>query len=224
MSTPTSKAPQNNALERTRRVGVPRLRGAIVRVSPRRSTQCYTRAGSGQRLVLGGLLLVTLLAGACSDDAGYQEYASEAFAQLTARQEQLKTEYKLGNWERFDWDQERQELVFSHQGKPVVVAGVQFVGSFSTLSNTWRWAWANDTILPGMRAGSERVKKLGEERGWDRLTEPQWPATEEDGWEMTGVALRALDAKGAYRSPDENGLTFMVITSIRWANGVEGGV
>ena len=35
--------PSNNALERTRRVGVPRLRGAIVRVSPRRSTQCYAR-------------------------------------------------------------------------------------------------------------------------------------------------------------------------------------
>jgi hypothetical protein len=30
----------NNALERTRRVGVPRLRGAIVRVSPCRSTRC----------------------------------------------------------------------------------------------------------------------------------------------------------------------------------------
>ena len=37
--------PQNNALERTRRVGVPRLRGAIVRVSPRRSTQCYPGSG-----------------------------------------------------------------------------------------------------------------------------------------------------------------------------------
>jgi hypothetical protein len=40
---------------------------------------------------------------------------------------------------------------------------------------------------------------------------------------MTGVALRVLDAKGAYRSPDEDGLTFMVITSIRWASSPEGG-
>jgi len=37
---------QNNALERTRRVGVPRLRGAVVRVSPRRSTQCWTDRGT----------------------------------------------------------------------------------------------------------------------------------------------------------------------------------
>ena len=40
---------------------------------------------------------------------------------------------------------------------------------------------------------------------------------------MTGVALRVLDAKGAYRSPDENGLTFMVITGIRWADSTDGG-
>ena len=33
--------PANNALERTRRVGVPAAR-AILRVSPRRSTQCST--------------------------------------------------------------------------------------------------------------------------------------------------------------------------------------
>ena len=33
------RRPQNNALERTRRVGVPALR-AVLRVSPRRSTQC----------------------------------------------------------------------------------------------------------------------------------------------------------------------------------------
>ncbi len=34
--------PQNKALERTRRVGVPRLRGAVVGVPPCRSTPCST--------------------------------------------------------------------------------------------------------------------------------------------------------------------------------------
>jgi len=42
--------PHNNAFERTRRVGVPRLRGAIVRVPPCRSTQCCTHLpGTGER-------------------------------------------------------------------------------------------------------------------------------------------------------------------------------
>jgi hypothetical protein len=47
-----NKGPQNNALERTRRVGVPASR-AVVRVSPRRSTQCCAGESSsgdyGQR-------------------------------------------------------------------------------------------------------------------------------------------------------------------------------
>ena len=37
--------PDNNALERTRQVGVPASR-AVVRVSPRRSTQCYPGTSS----------------------------------------------------------------------------------------------------------------------------------------------------------------------------------
>jgi hypothetical protein len=46
---PSSQAPQNNALERTRRVGVPASR-AVVRVSPRRSTRCSTGTGTGRPL------------------------------------------------------------------------------------------------------------------------------------------------------------------------------
>jgi hypothetical protein len=47
------------SLERTRRVGVPRLRGAIVRVSPRRSTQCW--ADGMRRSVRRDLLLLLVL-------------------------------------------------------------------------------------------------------------------------------------------------------------------
>jgi hypothetical protein len=50
--------PHNNAFERTRRVGVPRLRGAIVRVPPCRSTQCWT--GVECREVAGGTPLVAV--------------------------------------------------------------------------------------------------------------------------------------------------------------------
>ena len=169
------------------------------------------------------VLLAGLGIAGCRGESSYEHYVHDACAQLKERQDQLNKDYKLGEWERYDWDQDRQELVFSQRGEPKVIAKVQFVGSYSKLSNTWRWAWANDTVLPGMKAAVAQVKQLGAEKHWSKLTEPQWPATEQDGWDMTGVALRVLDAKGAYRSPDENGLTFMVITSIRWASSPEGG-
>ena len=163
-------------------------------------------------------LLAVLAALACHDEPGYDEYVDDACEELQRRQDQLIRDYRLGEWERYDWYQERQELVFSQGGEPKVVAKIQFVGSYSTRSNTFRWAWANDTMLPEMKSAVLQVKQLGIEKRWHKLTEPQWPATEQDGWNMTGVAARVLDAKGAYRSPDETGLTFMVITSIRWAS------
>jgi hypothetical protein len=131
----------------------------------------------------------------------YDHYVREARALLKERQEQLTKDYDLGEWERYDWNQDRQELV----GTPKVIAKVQFVGSYSKLSNTWRWAWANDTVLPDVKTDIVRVKQLGVEKRWSQLSQPQWSGTQRDGWDMTGVALRVLDARGAYRSPDENG-------------------
>jgi hypothetical protein len=43
---PNRATPSNKALERTRRVGVPRLRGAVVGVPPCRSTRCWTDRGT----------------------------------------------------------------------------------------------------------------------------------------------------------------------------------
>ena len=166
------------------------------------------------------VLLVACGALACRGDAEYETYVAAAGEELQQRQDQIKRDYQLGEWERFDWYQERQELVFSQGGAPKVVAKVQFVGSYSKRSKTWRWAWANDTVLPEMKSAVLQVKQLGAEKGWRRLTEAQWPATELDGWEMTGVAARVLNAKGAYRSSADDGLTFMVITSIRWSDPV----
>jgi hypothetical protein len=55
-----NQASQNNALERTRRVGVPATR-AIVRASPCRSTRCSADAGAGRRKGLMALSLILLL-------------------------------------------------------------------------------------------------------------------------------------------------------------------
>ena len=46
-----SKQPYNKGLERTRRVGVPAAR-AVIRVSPRRSTQCCTDRGTDRKILV----------------------------------------------------------------------------------------------------------------------------------------------------------------------------
>lgn len=150
------------------------------------------------------------------DDEGYEDLAASGFEYLQARQSELMDEFRIDQHERWDWDQTSGKIVFSHQGVPQVDADIHFVGSVSTVSGTWMWAWANESLEESVKALSRSVRELGEELGYLRLAAAHWPATEEDGWEMTAIAAKALDASGAYRTGDDNGYTYMILKNVRW--------
>ncbi len=141
---------------------------------------------------------------------------SDACHFLTERQDDLMRAYKLAEYQCFEWDQASGELTFSNNGIPIVRAKIQFVGSVSVLSNTWLWSWANPSVNPKVKDQMTWVKGFGEERNFIALTNAQWEGDEIDGWEMTCVAARILDAKGAYRTESESGYTYMLITDIQW--------
>jgi hypothetical protein len=152
------------------------------------------------------------------DEARYSEFVAECYRYLNAAQDRAKEEFRLGSYQRFDWDQEKGTLVFSDAGIAKVVAALQFVGSISKRSGTWLWSWANATVLPNIKDRIEDVRAFGERRSLTELTTAKWNATEEDGWAMTAVTSKLLQAKGAYRSPDQNGFSFFVFTDIWWAD------
>jgi hypothetical protein len=135
---------------------------------------------------------------------------------LRDKQEILTSEYHINDHERFDWYQESGQLVFSNRGVPGVVADIQFVGSVSTRSNTWLWSWANESFLEGVRSQARQVRAYGDQNNLLKLACAYWSAEEADGWQMVAVAAYLLKAKGAYRSPDGHGFTFMVITDVKW--------
>ena len=61
------------------------------------------------------------------------------------------------------------------------------------------------------------MRAYGETHGIKPLVTTNWHAHEADGWEMTSIAAYLLDAKGAYRTPQDSGFTFMVLTNVQWA-------
>ena len=50
--------------------------------------------------------------------------------------------------------------------------------------------------------------------GLQELTTAKCEVTEDDGWAMTAVTARILQAKSPYRSPSGDGYTFFVFTSL----------
>jgi hypothetical protein len=140
-----------------------------------------------------------------------------AVAYLEPKQERLTKIYRLAGHGRYDWNQGTGQLVFSNGGVPSVIAEIQFVGSVSPVSGTWMWSWANRSFDEVVREQVRRVRAHGAKRRMMKLACPVWEATEEDGWEMTAVTAFLLRAEGAYRTESRGGQTFMVMTSVRWA-------
>ena len=152
------------------------------------------------------------------DAAAFGVLVADAMTYLQEQQNALYTDFSLGRWQRYHWDQETGQLVFSADGHIRVIADIQFVGSVSTASNTWLWSWANPAFLPAVKQEVRRVRTYGAEHRYLKLVSACWPAEERDGWEMAAVAAFLLKAKGAYRSPHEHGFTFMVMTNVAWAH------
>src|SRR5271157_1194218 len=145
----------------------------------------------------------------------YDEFVRESYDYLNRVQDAAKRDFTLGSYERFDWDQGKGTLTFSDKRVPKVIAQVEFVGSISNRTKTWLWSWDNATILPSVKEHITEVRRFGELHGLRELTTAKWEATEEDGWAMTAVTARILQARGAYRPPSENGFAFVVFTSIK---------
>jgi hypothetical protein len=151
------------------------------------------------------------------DDDAYDQLLDESIAYYNERLTAFKKDFRIDEHKRWDWNQESSQLVFSNDGVAAVICDVVFVGSVSTRSNTWMWAWANKSVLEGVKADIRKVRAYGEEKNFEKLAGAYWSATERDGWVMTAISTQVLGGIGAYRSPDDDGFTFMVVTAARWA-------
>lgn len=174
---------------------------------------------------------IKLLCSSCYDDllgksverldrdvrAAWQAYTSECCRSLEEKQNALRERFQFDHYPRWDYDQQSARLIFSGADAPDLVADVEFVGTLSTMSDTWKWSWANFSLLEPVRSRIAAARDLGEVHGYPHLTVPLWPAEMADGWHMTGIAAEVLGAHGAYHVPTDNGYIFMLIMGMDYA-------
>jgi hypothetical protein len=147
--------------------------------------------------------------------ASWHPYLSDAVSELQAKQDLLDERFAISRHDRWDLDLEAGEIVFAMEDKPLLIAGVQVVGTVSTLSETWLWSWANYKIPTNAVSELSAVRDFGEAENFANLTVPKWPAEAVDGWEMTAVAAKVLGASGAYRTPNDTGFTYLSLMDVR---------
>jgi hypothetical protein len=146
----------------------------------------------------------------------FEKLIEKSTAYLQACNDRANRDFGIGDYSRYDCDLTRNEIWWSNTEGPRVRAKLTIVGSWSTSSDTWLWAWANPH-LSGVEIGQiDKVRSFGEDEGITKLTERKWEAEEVDGWEMTSVAARLLESQGAYRTPNRSGSLFLLYDNLEF--------
>lgn len=147
--------------------------------------------------------------------AAWDAHCAQCMEALQAKQAQLAQAFDLSRHERWDYDLEQGRIVFSSQDVPVVIAEIEAIGSVSTVSDTWLWAWANFSLPASVVGRLPAVRDFGEHSGFPRLTLWKWPAAAVDGWDMSAIAAHVLQADGIYRVPLDKGFLFLALFNTR---------
>ncbi|WP_269542385.1 DUF6882 domain-containing protein [Cerasicoccus fimbriatus] len=151
-------------------------------------------------------------------DREYNEYLVERVKEVEELNSNLSQQYGLGSYERWDIDQEVGDLLFSNAGEVQLSCKVVILGSYSSVSETWMWGWANPSLLDHLTKDTERLIEYGEQHNISDLTEPKTEATEDEAWALSAFACRILGGRGLYRGPTGNGFIIMMITELTKAN------
>ncbi len=158
-----------------------------------------------------------------SCDDAYNKLLNDCVAEVEARNQKLSEEFGLGSFERWDIDQEVGGLVFSNGGVPRLICSVTILGSFSDLSETWMWGWANPSLLGPLTRDTNALREYGQQNGVEDLIVEKTPATAGEAWALSALACRILEGLGLYRGPTGNGFVVMMIKCISRSERGSGG-
>lgn len=110
------------------------------------------------------------------------------------------TSWGLGSADRWGLDQRTGVITWTFPDK-TATAPAQILGSWSPSSFSWRWAWANESILPEMSRDARVVRDWAEAQGHDALVAPETEADERTAGALAALAVRITKATGFYRGP-----------------------
>ncbi|WP_051691807.1 DUF6882 domain-containing protein [Pedobacter borealis] len=150
------------------------------------------------------------------DTVSFEELSKISCAYLKKQQAYCQDKYKIGKYERWDYDQLTGKLIFSDKGVQKVIIDYEEVGSVSLKSNTWLWAWGNSSIEENVKKEITTIRTYGIKRGFESLLKAKWSADIVDGWDMAAISAYILKAKGVYRVPshDNKLFSFMLFKKI----------
>lgn len=147
-------------------------------------------------------------------DEEFDVYVDSAIVALNEKQDRLGTDYGIGRYERWHFDQSTEKLeFFDVRDRKMLQAAVIEIGSYSHKSDSWKWAWGNESILPSLRKKAEPLRELETLTGLSLFTiEPAFSLKRQEiPWDLIAMSVRHLEALGVYMAPSNDGNLITVL-------------
>lgn len=133
------------------------------------------------------------------NDEEFDVFVQESTDELDRKQKSLEKSHRLGKWAEYFYDTPSGELQFKDKSGKVQVRADTFpLGSYSTNSSTWQWAWANKSTPADVRKRAEELKKLFKLTGMEVFKMPTIEVDDSMVWQLAAMCVSHLDAKGCY--------------------------
>jgi len=136
-------------------------------------------------------------------DDDFEIFLATATDELKSKQEILTKTYGFGTHKRwmFENDDKAKLQFFNTEDQLVIAADIIDIGSYSPSANTWKWAWAYESINPSLKQQSLRIKELEDFTNLTIFGEDKAVAADEYlAWELAAMAVKHLGALGCYRA------------------------
>lgn len=150
------------------------------------------------------------------DAAKYEQLITDARKRTNARIETSRQKYGLGTYTRYQTDLSAATIrFFDDTGAERLRADIQTAGSWSPQSETWLWAWENESIPEGAKARLALVRDFGQTHAFEALTGSFDRCDEGGAWSMASVAADLLAAECVYRAPGPKSHLFLLLFNIQ---------
>lgn len=118
--------------------------------------------------------------------------------------------WRLGEEKSWHLDQNSGQLLLTFDDGTFALTPAQIIGTFHHQDSSFMWGWNHPSVLPALKRNAVTVKEFGKEQKAKELTKGSVTCSEHRAWELTALAMRLNQAKGAYRIEVKPGVSMFL--------------
>jgi hypothetical protein len=144
----------------------------------------------------------------------YKDFVSQTSSVFLSAHDAFKESHKLESYAHWFYNQSTGLLRLYNNDSDEIYFKYLPIGTFSPKSNTWMWAWHNESSVEQNKHQTLTIKEFGEAHDYKKLSTGYFPSDEIDGWDFIGIAFKLSGGLCGYRTNTEGIYKYMLLQEI----------